>query len=139
VRHASIEGIGLSQEGAGDLDAAKKTFTSSQIRTPPRRARSASTTRRASRKRGRDRQGEGPLIAALKKITDSKIEQVYVEQVARELLGSIDPRRVRRRRPMSLTKERAARAIEKARSRRADAEGARQAQGLPKTAQKEAT
>jgi predicted negative regulator of RcsB-dependent stress response len=106
VRARSIEGVGLSQEGAGELDAALKTFHElANQDSAPVSALGLYHQARIEKSKGELDKAKSHLTAALKKIADSKLEQVYVEQVARELLGSIDPSAVPPPSPQSLTKE----------------------------------
>jgi tetratricopeptide (TPR) repeat protein len=106
VRARAIEGIGLSQEGAGDLEAAKKAFhelanqDSAQLS-----ALGLYHQARLEKQQGASDKAKEHLKQALKKITDGKLQQVYVEQVARELLGSIDPTALPPPSPQSLTPE----------------------------------
>lgn len=106
VRARTIEGIGLSQEGLGELDAALKTFHElANQDSAPVSALGLYHQARIQKTKGETDKAKTNLLAALKKIADSKLEQVYVEQVARELLGSIDPSAVPPPSPQSLTKE----------------------------------
>ncbi len=106
VRARAIEGIGLSQEAAGDLEAAKKAYNelanqdSAQLS-----ALGLYHQARLEKKQGESDKAKEHLKLALKKIADGKLEQVYVEQGARELLASIDPSAVPPPSPQSLTPE----------------------------------
>ena len=92
VRARVIEGVGLSQEALKDSEGAKKAFNeltnqdSAQVS-----ALGLYHQARLEQKEGASDKAKEHLKAALKKLTDAKVQQVYVEQVARELLASIDP------------------------------------------------
>jgi hypothetical protein len=92
VRARVIEGIGLTHEALKDTAAAKKAFSeltnhdSAQVS-----ALGLYHQARLEQKEGASDKAKEHLKAALKKLTDAKVQQVYVEQVARELLASIDP------------------------------------------------
>jgi hypothetical protein len=106
VRTRTIEGIGLSQEAAGDLDAAKKTFHELENQdSAPASALGLYHQARIEKKQGETEKAKTHLIASIKKITDNKIKQAYVEGAARELLGMIDPSALPPVSPDSLSKE----------------------------------
>jgi tetratricopeptide (TPR) repeat protein len=106
VRARATEGVGLCQEALGELDAAIKTFHALENQdSAPLSALGLYHQARLEKRQGATDKAKAHLVAALKKITDSKLEQSYVEQVARELLGSIDPSAVPPPSPQSLTKE----------------------------------
>jgi tetratricopeptide (TPR) repeat protein len=92
VRARVIEGIGLTQEALKDTAGAKKTFheltnqDSAQLS-----ALGLYHQARIEQQEGASDKAKEHLKAALKKLTDAKLQQPYVEQVARELLASIDP------------------------------------------------
>jgi predicted negative regulator of RcsB-dependent stress response len=106
VKARAIEGIGLSQEGAGDLEGAKKAFNelanqdSAQLS-----ALGLYHQARLERQKGANDQAKEHLKKALKKIADGKLQQIYVEQVARQLLASIDPSALPPPSPQSLSPE----------------------------------
>jgi hypothetical protein len=106
VRARSIEGVGLSQEGAGDSAGALKTFH--ELANQDSAAVSALGLyhqARIEKKQGGIEKAKGYLVSALKKISDSKLRQAYVEGVARELLGSIDPKALPPPSPQMLSAE----------------------------------
>jgi len=134
ARARATEGIGLCQEALGELDAALKTFRELENQdSAPLSALGLYHQARLEKKQGATDKAKGHLVAALKKISDSKLEQSYVEQVARELLGSIDPSAVPPPSPQSLTKEQL-KQLEEIEKLKKQAEAARKAaeQAAPK-------
>ena len=106
VRARSAEGIGLCQEALGDLTGALKSFSElGNLDSAPLSALGLYHQARIEKQQGATDKAKEHLVLGLKKIADSKIEQTYVEQVSRELLGSIDPSAVPLPSPQSLPKE----------------------------------
>jgi tetratricopeptide (TPR) repeat protein len=106
LRARAIEGIGLSQEALGDLDGAKKAFNElANQDSAPLSALGLYHQARLEKKEGAVDKAKEHLKTALKKIEDSKLQQFYVDQGARELLASIDPSAVPPRLPQALTPE----------------------------------
>ena len=106
VRARAIEGIGLGQEASGDAAGALKTFHElANQDSAPLSALGLYHQARIEKKQGDVAKAKDHLLAALKKIADSKLKQSYVEGVARELLTSIDPKAVPPPSPQALTPE----------------------------------
>jgi tetratricopeptide (TPR) repeat protein len=106
VRARATEGVGLAQEALGEVDAALKTFR--ELENMDSAALSALGLyhqARLEKKKGETDKAKAHLLAGIKKITDSKLEQPYVDGVSRELLNSIDPSAVPPPNPQSLSKE----------------------------------
>jgi tetratricopeptide (TPR) repeat protein len=92
VRARVIEGIGLAQEALKDVAGAKKTFHELTNQDSAQfGALGLYHQARLEQMEGASDKAKEHLKAALKKLSDAKVKQVYVEQVARELLASIDP------------------------------------------------
>jgi tetratricopeptide (TPR) repeat protein len=106
VRARAMEGIGLSQEATGDLEGAKKAFHElANQDSAPLSALGLYHQARLEKQQGASDKAKEHLKTALKKIADSKLQQFYVEQGARDLLASIDPSALPPPSPQSLTPE----------------------------------
>jgi hypothetical protein len=106
LRARAIEGIGLSQEALGDLEGAKKAFHElANQDSAPLSALGLYHQARLEKKEGASDRAKEHLKTALKKIADSKLQQFFIEQGARELLASIDPSALPPPSPQSLPPE----------------------------------
>ena len=106
VRARATEGVGLAQEALKEVDAALKTFRELEnLDSAPLSALGLYHQARLEKQKGETDKAKAHLLAGLKKIADSKIEQTYVDGVSRELLNSIDPSAVPPPAPASLSAE----------------------------------
>jgi hypothetical protein len=106
LRARATEGAGLSHEALGKLDDAKKAFHElANSDSAPLSALGLYHQARLEKTEGATEKAKEHLKAALKKIADSKLQQSYVENAARELLGTIDPAAVPPPSPQSLSRE----------------------------------
>ena len=92
LKARAAECIGLSEEALGEIDPARKSFR--ELESSDSAALSALGLyhqARLDKKKGELDKAKERLSLALKKLQDNKITSPYLEQVARDLLGSIDP------------------------------------------------